>query len=44
MQPFEFLESIKRKEDRDARKDKTICARQNHLLPLLPQNLTFITI
>ena len=28
----------------DARKDKTICARQNHLLPLLPQNLTLITI
>jgi hypothetical protein len=44
MQPLEFCEPIKRKEDQDTRKDKTICARQNHLLPLLPQNLTFITI
>nr|DAS85691.1 MAG TPA: hypothetical protein [Caudoviricetes sp.]DAX83945.1 MAG TPA: hypothetical protein [Caudoviricetes sp.] len=34
----------KGKEDQDARTDKTLCARQNHLLPLLPQNLTFITI
>nr|DAN95425.1 MAG TPA: hypothetical protein [Caudoviricetes sp.] len=44
MQPLEFCEPIKRKGDQDTRKDKTICARQNHLLPLLPQNLTFITI
>ena len=41
---LEFLEPIKRKGDQDTRKDKTICARQNHLLPLLPQNLTLITI
>nr|DAF25934.1 MAG TPA: hypothetical protein [Caudoviricetes sp.] len=34
----------KGKEDQDARTDKTLYARQNHLLPLLPQNLTFITI
>nr|DAI56843.1 MAG TPA: hypothetical protein [Caudoviricetes sp.] len=34
----------KGKEDQDARTDKTLCARQNHLVPLEPQNFTFITI